>query len=222
MNTKNSPSVYDGHSKALPDEPTFTLLGRDPLTPFLIFLWTVHRRKQLEEAGQMNLQEEAQITEAMAIRQASLIYLSSIGKSTRPYPSMTSAYEDVREFHKKFGLEDPNTPTWLTFEEMQFRVKFMMEELQEFQDAVTAKDMVKAADSLVDLAYVVLGTSARMGLPHDDIHTLVHMANMRKERAQSSEQSKRGSTLDVIKPVDWHGPENDIRDLLDLMSAPEE
>lgn len=222
MNTKNSPSVYDGHSKALPDEPTFTLLGRDPLTPFLIFLWTVHRRKQLEEAGQMNLQEEAQITEAMAIRQASLIYLSSIGKSTRPYPSMTSAYEDVREFHKKFGLQDPAFPTWLSEEELEFRLKFILEELQEFREAVDEQDMVKAADSLVDLAYVVLGTSARMGLPHDDIHTLVHMANMRKERAQSSEQSKRGSTLDVIKPVDWHGPENDIRDLLDLMSAPEE
>lgn len=221
MNTKNNPSVYDGHAKAQPDEPMFTLLGRDRVAPLLLALWVNYRRQILEADGAMNTEEEIQLVEVLKLKNDFTHYLMKNNKRPIPYPPMVSAYEDVRAFHAKFGLVDPESPTWLTDEEMGFRVKFMQEELQEFRDAVAAQDMVKAADSLVDLAYVVLGTSARMGLPHDDIHALVHMANMRKQRATSVEQSTRGSTLDVIKPEGWVSPEGDIKELLDLLSTEE-
>lgn len=39
MGTKNNPGKFDCHSRAEPDEPTFTLLGRDPVAPMLIAIW---------------------------------------------------------------------------------------------------------------------------------------------------------------------------------------
>ena len=44
MSTKDNPSRFDCYARALPDEPTFTLLGRDPLAAGLVHLWTSLRR----------------------------------------------------------------------------------------------------------------------------------------------------------------------------------
>ena len=37
-------------------------------------------------------------------------------------------FEDVLAFHRKFGLPNPDQPTWLPEDVKQFRVKFMEEE----------------------------------------------------------------------------------------------
>lgn len=39
MGTKNNPGQYDCYEKAMPDEPMFVLLARDPLAPILVNLW---------------------------------------------------------------------------------------------------------------------------------------------------------------------------------------
>ena len=39
MGTKDNPGPNDCYAKAKPDEPMFTLLGRDPLAPDLIDYW---------------------------------------------------------------------------------------------------------------------------------------------------------------------------------------
>lgn len=39
MGTKKEPGKFDCYTKALPDEPIFVLLGRDPHAGFLIDLW---------------------------------------------------------------------------------------------------------------------------------------------------------------------------------------
>src|SRR5271167_4124368 len=43
MGTKNNPGKFDAHAKAEPDEPTFTLLARDPMAPVLIRMWAAQR-----------------------------------------------------------------------------------------------------------------------------------------------------------------------------------
>jgi hypothetical protein len=50
MGSKNSPGIYDCHSKAEPDEPTFTLLGRDPTAAALVAVWVAMRASDLEAA----------------------------------------------------------------------------------------------------------------------------------------------------------------------------
>lgn len=43
MGTKEKPGQFDCHANALPDEPMFILLGRDPLAPYLTQIWAMIR-----------------------------------------------------------------------------------------------------------------------------------------------------------------------------------
>ncbi len=125
---------------------------------------------------------------------------------------MTSYYDDVRKFNKKFdldchGLSPMAKPRLLDKGTTIYRLKFLLEELSEFSHACNIDDMPGAADALVDLVYVALGTAHFMGLPFDELWAEVQRANMQKERATDPSQSKRGSALDVIKPNDWRPPD---------------
>lgn len=116
---------------------------------------------------------------------------------------------DIRDFHQKFGLEYDGPPRPLDQEMSDFRVKFMQEELDEYRTAVYAGDLPKQFDALIDLIYVALGTSYLQGFPFAKGWAEVQAANMRKVRADEAGQSKRSSTLDVVKPVGWVGPDID-------------
>jgi len=122
---------------------------------------------------------------------------------------------DIKAFHEKFGLEnlDPE-PKRLGTDEATFRIKFMQEELDEFAAAEREGNLEDMADALVDLVYVALGTAYLMGIPFDACWQEVQWANMRKVRAESAADSKRGSKFDVVKPEGWEAP--DLRPLLGL------
>ena len=127
-----------------------------------------------------------------------------------------SDFDDVGAFHQKFGLDNVATngvhQLFPSKELVDFRIKFLREELQEFEEAIAAGDMVKAADSLVDLNYVSCGTAHLFGFPWHEIWDEVQRANMAKVRAQRAEESTRGSTFDVVKPKGWTPP--DVRGIL--------
>lgn len=119
-----------------------------------------------------------------------------------------SNYGDVLAFHDKFDLGSPEGPRLLTAGVRQFRQGFMTEELTEFGDACATGDLAGAADALVDLVYVAMGTAVLMGLPWQPLWDEVQRANMAKARAKpDGSDSKRGSPLDVIKPAGWVGPD---------------
>lgn len=113
---------------------------------------------------------------------------------------------DVLAFQEKFSVPMSPIPALLDQAAEQFRIRFMHEELAEFVEASSQQDLVKAADALIDLAYVVHGTALMMGLPWDKLWAEVHRANMQKVRATDPMASKRGSVLDVVKPVGWEPP----------------
>lgn len=118
-----------------------------------------------------------------------------------------SYYDDVREFHKKFGLIRPIAGAArsrkLTGAKLVERIEFMQEELTEFTAGVINDDYALQADSLVDLVYVALGTAVMMALPFDELWYDVHEANMRKVRGTTH----RGHAVDVMKPNGWVGPQ---------------
>lgn len=45
MGTKNNPGKFDCYAAALPDEPYFILLARDPDAPMLVELWAYLRER---------------------------------------------------------------------------------------------------------------------------------------------------------------------------------
>ncbi len=115
--------------------------------------------------------------------------------------------KDLARFHQKFEMPENSTPALLDKELMNFRVKFLQEELDETIDAFEDGNIFDVADGLIDLVYVAIGTAELMGLPWKELWNEVQKANMAKERAIKEEDSKRGSTFDVIKPEGWTPPD---------------
>jgi NTP pyrophosphatase (non-canonical NTP hydrolase) len=107
---------------------------------------------------------------------------------------------DIEDFHKKFGLErrkgiENNKDL------VDFRIKFLEEELDEFIDAVRTVDDVKALDALVDIVYVAMGTAYLLDYPFWAAWSEVQKANMKKVKKESAR-----SKFDVIKPERWKEP----------------
>jgi len=141
-------------------------------------------------------------------------------------------FRDIGRFHDKFELKPTEDPGHrLPGDVLKFRIKFMYEELGEYLEAVgmcTGSDKVvpnvfadnhkfdaeQAFDALIDLAYVALGTAFLHRFPFNEGWDRVQEANMKKVRASSEEQSKRGSKFDVVKPEGWKPPI--LADLLDI------
>lgn len=114
---------------------------------------------------------------------------------------------DVKAFQEKFDVPMSPVPAFIDNHANTFRIDFMHEELQEYQEACDHQDLAKAADALVDLVYVAHGTALMMGLPWDNLWAEVQRANMSKVRAKSDgSDSKRKSSLDVVKPPGWQAP----------------
>lgn len=129
---------------------------------------------------------------------------------------------DIVAFHKKFEVDYAGPPRQLPTDLLDFRVKFLKEELREYEDdanalachlltdktdvANTTHLLEKQLDALVDLVYVALGTAHLHGFDFDEAWRRVHEANMKKIRTARAEDSKRGSTHDVVKPEGWEPP----------------
>jgi len=143
---------------------------------------------------------------------------------------MKSNFEDVGDFHRKFGLEttDNGAPQKLSVDAAKFRLKFLLEEVREYAEATgftldygvyfkggAVQDLPGAFDALIDLVYVALGTAQLHRFPWEDGWAAVQTANMQKERAKADgSDSKRGSSLDVIKPEGWNPPTQNVIEAL--------
>lgn len=145
--------------------------------------------------------------------------------------------KDIRDFHEKFGLLYDGRPRALPKDVAQFRDKFLLEELNEWQlhqglayDETTSPPafrdsanysyhLEEVLDAFVDLAYVLFGTVHLHGMDgvFAEAWNRVHEANMKKVRASSASESKRGSSLDVVKPEGWEPPRHgDLVEINDL------
>jgi hypothetical protein len=105
-------------------------------------------------------------------------------------------FDDVGEFHRKFNLPvaSDGLPRELTRDELEFRLKFLIEELEEYAHAVgydlytelnrhhERQDLPKAFDALIDLVYVALGTAHLHRFPWQEGWNEVQRANVTKER----------------------------------------
>lgn len=127
-----------------------------------------------------------------------------------------SNFDDVGTFHARFGLPsamvDGTGPreVWNDDQLIEFRVKFMQEELDEFIEGRDERDPAKMADALIDLVYVAMGTAHFMGIPWQELWDEVQRANITKVRAaKDGSDSLRGSGFDVVKPAGWRGPDID-------------
>ena len=117
---------------------------------------------------------------------------------------MNKEYNQVREFHQAFNHPVAEKPISLTEERAQKRYAWMLEEINEFLDAVREKDIVEQADAMIDTIYFALGTLVEMGVQPEQLFNIVQYANMSKlfpdGKPHYNEMGK------VIKPDNWQDP----------------
>lgn len=124
-------------------------------------------------------------------------------------------WDDIIEFHQQFEVPQSELPTLVGNDEMlKYRIKFLREELKEFEDAVSKGDDVEAFDALLDLVYVAMGTAYVCNFPWNEGWEYVQEANLTKKRVKSAEESKRGSKFDVVKPNGWVAPNQALHAIL--------
>jgi len=116
-------------------------------------------------------------------------------------------FEDVVEFQKKFNIPMRKTLGWPSKEMIEFRIRFIKEEICELEDAIHRQNIVESFDALIDLVYVTLGFASILSLPWQKGWDLVHKSNMKKERVRNKSESIRKSEYDVIKPNGWQKPD---------------
>jgi predicted HAD superfamily Cof-like phosphohydrolase len=127
--------------------------------------------------------------------------------SDRYYENTVDPFRLVKKMHEHFGIPLQKEPGLLDEETMDFRIRFLREELRELEDAYDVADIEEIADGLIDLCIVAMGTAAMMGLDFNNMFLEVNAANMRKVRVEHAGESKRGHGFDLKKPVDWKGPD---------------
>lgn len=88
MGTKQRPGAFDCHAKALPDEPMFVLLARDPWAPYLVDVWA-GRRMQDIEGGVRPRTDEGMVVEALACADAMRAWREANDGKWRHKPTLT-------------------------------------------------------------------------------------------------------------------------------------
>lgn len=113
--------------------------------------------------------------------------------------------DGVDEFQKKIlNFPMPNEPRLLNESRHEFRRKFLLEEIDEYDKAYREGDIEGVVDGLVDNIYVALGELLEMGVEPMAAFDPVQSANMAKVRGQT----KRGDSCDAVKPEGWTPPDH--------------
>ena len=117
-----------------------------------------------------------------------------------------SVFKNLKKLHDHYGFFRSTKPKPLVYNHMQFRLKFLQEELDETIAATKRNDLPEVIDGLIDLMYVAAGTLDLMGVDSQRHWDEVHRANMEKRVVQNPNTSKRGFSIDLEKPEGWVPP----------------
>ena len=118
-----------------------------------------------------------------------------------------SIFDDMRDMHKKYGVND-----WMAAnpqhhkEYLNFRIKFLNEELDETTLAFMDGDAEEVVDGLIDLIVVAAGTLDALGVDGQLAWDQVQKANMSKEVGVKPSRPNPLGLPDLIKPEGWQAP----------------
>lgn len=113
--------------------------------------------------------------------------------------------KDINKMHTHYGvyeaLSQLDADKLRMF--LEFRVKFLQEELDEMRTAENAEDVV---DALIDLCVVAIGTLDAFGVNSYKAWDEVLKANMKKKIGIKESRPNPLNLPDLIKPEGWKAP----------------
>jgi len=86
----------------------------------------------------------------------------------------------VKEFYEQFDLPVQDMPMLPVQERRRLRMKLLEEKYHDYRYAERGRDLLKIADALGDMMYVIGGTALEYGLPLDRIFLEIHRSNLTK------------------------------------------
>ena len=89
-------------------------------------------------------------------------------------------FEKVGLFMTRFGQEVKKKPSFSSYKINNLRISLIEEELNEFKEAVSKKDLKEVADALTDILYVTYGAGHAFGINLDKCFEEVQKSNMSK------------------------------------------
>lgn len=96
----------------------------------------------------------------------------------------------VQEFHEQFDIHIASIPSVPDEPTQILRNRLILEEFEEFQEAMQSKDLPNMAKELADLLYVVYGTAVSLGIDMEPVFKEVHRSNMSKVGGHKREDGK--------------------------------
>lgn len=131
-----------------------------------------------------------------------------------------SLEDDVRRMYNLYLLQHEGGPRHLSYEEKNYRVACLAEELEEY---AAADDLVSQYDALLDLLVFTVGSLYRHGFPLQQGWDAVMAANMNKRIGNNPQKSNVNRAAykgtDLVKPDGWVGPEDTLCSILVEHSA---
>ena len=116
--------------------------------------------------------------------------------------------KDISEMHAHYGVNEVvknmNPETLREF--LQFRIRFLQEELDEMSEASNAEDVV---DALIDLCVVAIGTLDSFQVDSHEAWDEVLKANMNKVVGVKASRPNPLGLPDLIKPEGWTAPSHE-------------
>ena len=122
----------------------------------------------------------------------------------------------VLDFHRRFSLVEQESPRQPGKETVHLRIALVEEELRELRTALESGDLVKVADALADINYVVYGTAISYGIDLEPVFAEVHRSNMSK----GDPEVVRAANGKILKGKNWKPPQ--LKPILDSMSLSRE
>jgi predicted HAD superfamily Cof-like phosphohydrolase len=116
-------------------------------------------------------------------------------------PAPRDFYQDVLDFHRKFGCLVGHVPAEPDSSACLLRERLIDEERRELRKAMAIGDIPGVADAIGDLVYVLLGTAVAYGIDIRPVWAAIQAANMAKEGGGTRADGK------IMKPVGWTAPD---------------
>ncbi len=91
-----------------------------------------------------------------------------------------SNFNSVKKFMLTFGQEVKNKAEFPNDKIIKLRYNLILEELNEFKQAIDQKDLKEVADALTDILYVTYGAGHAFGIDLDKCFDEVQNSNMSK------------------------------------------
>jgi len=117
-------------------------------------------------------------------------------------------FNDINIFHNKFkvnkAVRELNPEMLREF--LNFRVRFLDEEMNELKKAIEEKNSEEVVDALIDLIVVAAGTLNAFDVDCINAWDQVLDANMQKEPGVKPSRPNPFGLPDLIKPKNWSGP----------------